>query len=441
MDWTTEENQDRRYTNLEDAGIDSWSDYLGAHLHPKSIHEVTQIAAFDSFHNFYEGLWTNPASRAQNQMSARACEEAWEQVRWFLEECDRVQGIQIFVDSDSGWAGYASDMLMELKDECRSASRVGFGMDHPYPLPCDRPDHDESSKSQSRRKLNACLSTQALMEHTDLYLPLRTSEFSPRLSFASPPMSVYQSSSVVATAVEIMTSAYRVKHSMHKMSSVVDRLTSAGSGGGSLYGGLAELSCILPYTYVDESSASDGQVPSLASRDPQDIVSTFEPYSLLPTFDDLHLNQEHETPATPQYRSQWTMLRGLPTAAPAAVNTRSSREGPPPDDMDDIHSRMAEYLSCSAYTSWNYSLIQQPIHLPVTYPGMYESIAKEDHTISAFAQVSNSSRLGSYVHTLVRDLKTVDFRVKHEYAALGLDTDAIRAMESNLLDIAESYLL
>ena len=51
-----------------------------------------------------------------------------EGLRFQLEHADRAQGFQVFVDIDSGFGGFAEKFLDEVKEECRSASIVTYGL-------------------------------------------------------------------------------------------------------------------------------------------------------------------------------------------------------------------------------------------------------------------------------------------------------------------------
>ena len=53
-------------------------------------------------------------------------EQILDNMRYFLEECDKLQAAQCLVDFDSGFGSVACDVLQELKDECRTLPVVCF---------------------------------------------------------------------------------------------------------------------------------------------------------------------------------------------------------------------------------------------------------------------------------------------------------------------------
>lgn len=85
-----------------------WSDYLRCPLHPKTVYPVHTMGG--SFDAFGEG------SVIYNESGKVQAQEALDAVRYFLEECDSPQGFQCSVDMNSGFSGYATQMMTELRD-------------------------------------------------------------------------------------------------------------------------------------------------------------------------------------------------------------------------------------------------------------------------------------------------------------------------------------
>ena len=56
-------------------------------------------------------------------------------VRYFVEECDQMQGIQIFTTTDDGWGGFASEYVLALKDEYPKTELWMWGIERGEKVP------------------------------------------------------------------------------------------------------------------------------------------------------------------------------------------------------------------------------------------------------------------------------------------------------------------
>ena len=102
----------------------NWSDRWFPQLHSKSCNELHEyrdgVARFDVFTHGYEVL-----ANAGSQQA----EDIFESFRCQLEDCDRVQGFQVFSDCDSGFGGLTHDFLVDyVREECRSAPILTYGL-------------------------------------------------------------------------------------------------------------------------------------------------------------------------------------------------------------------------------------------------------------------------------------------------------------------------
>ena len=117
-----------------DETVKSWSDYLKCYLHPRSVQTLAAETNFvpgpTAFKLFSEGVevWTAHDDER---------ERAEDNLRRFLEECDRPSHVQCFVDVDSGWAGYAQHFLELVRDSCRASISVCVLTCSPWASLCD----------------------------------------------------------------------------------------------------------------------------------------------------------------------------------------------------------------------------------------------------------------------------------------------------------------
>ncbi|POO02742.1 Tubulin/FtsZ, GTPase domain containing protein [Trema orientale] len=91
-------------------GVEYWTDFSKVHYHPQSLYELS-------------GLWMD-AQKFDNYGIGRDVfsgglkgEEIGERLRFFVEECDHVQGFQFIVDDSGGFSALAADFLENIADE------------------------------------------------------------------------------------------------------------------------------------------------------------------------------------------------------------------------------------------------------------------------------------------------------------------------------------
>ncbi|KAK8593548.1 hypothetical protein V6N12_045627 [Hibiscus sabdariffa] len=104
------EIQDTDIVNCLDTGVQFWTDFSKVHYHPQSLYEVN-------------GLWMD-AQEFDNYgigqdvfMENLRGEEICDRLRFFIEECDHVQGFQFIVDDSGGFSPLAVDFLESVVDE------------------------------------------------------------------------------------------------------------------------------------------------------------------------------------------------------------------------------------------------------------------------------------------------------------------------------------
>jgi len=77
-----------------------------------------------------------------------------DKIRKWMERCDNIRGINIMVDSDGKeglWGGLAESVVMEMRDECRSAAIMGVCVDS-YDSGGDNNDDESGGKGRGRKR-------------------------------------------------------------------------------------------------------------------------------------------------------------------------------------------------------------------------------------------------------------------------------------------------
>jgi hypothetical protein len=99
-----------------------WTDYLKVPLHSKSCVQVPRyhhnVHPFDDI-SIGEGLLSHNSDFS---------DEVFDRLRFFVEECDSMQGFQVVCDTHSGFGGMTQAMLQHVADEYTNRPVCVFGV-------------------------------------------------------------------------------------------------------------------------------------------------------------------------------------------------------------------------------------------------------------------------------------------------------------------------
>ncbi|XP_059066071.1 uncharacterized protein LOC131063724 isoform X2 [Cryptomeria japonica] len=102
--------EDRTRIQCLENGVQYWTDYCKVQFHPLSLYELQglwkDITPFDNFGNGREILTGHSQA-----------DELSDRLRFFVEECDHIQGFQFLVDDSGGFASIAADFVESIADE------------------------------------------------------------------------------------------------------------------------------------------------------------------------------------------------------------------------------------------------------------------------------------------------------------------------------------
>ncbi|CAH1981359.1 unnamed protein product [Acanthoscelides obtectus] len=199
-----------------DKGVQVWSDFLYARFHPRTVNIVREYehcnenTPFDAF-PLGTSLWRTPAFE----------EDFADKIRNYVEECDHFQGFHMLSDSFTAFGGLASGCLEHLRDEYDRKSILVFPV-----IPSHFPTTNDCTTAQSVindsvRTVNLALSFNQFATHSSMFVPLSTSTRSWRQ--AGPgrnfqyidydAISPYNTSAILATALETLTMKHRLRAS------------------------------------------------------------------------------------------------------------------------------------------------------------------------------------------------------------------------------------
>ncbi|XP_077215367.1 plasma membrane, autoregulation-binding site, misato segment II, myosin-like, tubulin/FtsZ protein [Tasmannia lanceolata] len=102
--------EDKDRVECLESGVQYWTDFSKVHYHPRSLYELngswTDVQEFDNYgigRDVYAGSLQG--------------EEMNERLRFFVEECDHIQGFQFIVDDSGGFSSVAVEFLENIADE------------------------------------------------------------------------------------------------------------------------------------------------------------------------------------------------------------------------------------------------------------------------------------------------------------------------------------
>ncbi|XP_043689996.1 protein misato homolog 1 isoform X2 [Telopea speciosissima] len=194
------EMQDKDIVECLENSVQFWTDYSKVHYHPRSLYELNglwmDVQEFDNY-----GIGRNVFSEGLRG------EEMNEQLRFFMEECDHIQGIQFIVDDSGGFSSVASDFLENIADEYTRTPVLLYAARGPGSYL-----NNISRKESISRALNDAISFSRLSSFCKLIVPVGLPSLSQMSNFLciedSKP---YHCSAVYAAALHSMSLPFRMQ--------------------------------------------------------------------------------------------------------------------------------------------------------------------------------------------------------------------------------------
>ncbi|CAN6348265.1 unnamed protein product [Urochloa humidicola] len=178
-----------------------WTDYSKVQYHPQSLYELYgSWTDFDKFDNY------GTAREVVSEWSQM--EELNERLRFFVEECDHIQGIQFIVDDSGGFSSVASQYLESIADDYTNTPVLLYSVRDPVSHGSSRNQHEAITRS-----LHDAVSFSKLSSSCNLMVPIGL----PSLSYLSPLLSLkdekyFHSSAICAAAIHSLSVPFRLQH-------------------------------------------------------------------------------------------------------------------------------------------------------------------------------------------------------------------------------------
>ncbi|XP_058777953.1 uncharacterized protein LOC131652179 isoform X3 [Vicia villosa] len=355
--------QDKDITESLEDGVQFWTDYSKVHFHPQSLYELngvwTDVEEFDNY-----GIGRDSFSWASQG------EEISDRLRFFVEECDHVQGFQFVVDDSGGFSSVASEFLENIVDEYTNT---------PVLLYAARGSRSRANLQTRKRtileELHDAISFSRLSSYCKLIVPIGV----PSLGRASKFLHIedekhYHSSAVYAAALHSISLPFR----MLPVGPTAD--ASSVSGAVDFHGLIQMLSGQGRQNMV---SILDVSMPTPALTGGQNEVSLLENFQ----------------PLTPMISEDGEDIQAIEQltvhGAFASVEGRRASVSEVKDSLDAAFERANTRPMFS-----HLSVALCPLPIPLPFPSIFgNQVGKHGELMGS--QLTNSSSKGSFdVHSI-----------------------------------------
>jgi hypothetical protein len=110
---------------LHAADVRYWSDFNRVFYHPRSVVQLNEYELNSQLMPFER--WS--AGEELFQGLDKEFDLLDRDIRPFVEECDQIQGFQLFTGADDAWGGFAGEYLENLRDEYGKTSIWVWGLE------------------------------------------------------------------------------------------------------------------------------------------------------------------------------------------------------------------------------------------------------------------------------------------------------------------------
>ncbi|EAT90122.2 hypothetical protein SNOG_01910 [Parastagonospora nodorum SN15] len=256
---------------LNISSVRYWSDYSRVFYHPKSIAQLSEFDVNDTLMPFEK--WE--VGKGLFEKLEREVDLVDRDLRPFVEECDGIQGLQIFTGVDDAWGGWASGWIERLRDEYGKMSIWTWGLG----------DQGANAAVGRERRLqqmvNASQSLQTLGEQSSVYIPISNSPTKTPSYLSLDATSLWHVGALQAIGLESMTISSRLRTSVGGRGNLQDLEDTINSTGKRRIGKF-EMSIadpeVLSENYSKEMAQAEktGSMTSRRTSEDDEELSSFD---------------------------------------------------------------------------------------------------------------------------------------------------------------------
>ncbi|CAM8912313.1 unnamed protein product [Rhodiola kirilowii] len=199
VDHSNQEIEDSEIVSSLEKNVEYWTDFSKVHYHPRSLYEIN-------------GLWVDAQESdhtgfGRDAYSGDREEDINERLRFFIEECDHIQGIQFLVDDSGCFSGLSADFLEHMADEYSNTPVLLYRVKGN-----NSTDQSLSLKRVVSRDLHESISFARLSQFCKLIVPLGVPTFNIGKAFSYIRVNnekAYHNSAVYAAALHAISLPFR----------------------------------------------------------------------------------------------------------------------------------------------------------------------------------------------------------------------------------------
>ncbi|KAI9280611.1 tubulin domain-containing protein [Umbelopsis sp. AD052] len=394
-----------------DDSVKVWSDFNSTYYHPNTFNQINSYQMGNSIQPF-DTYNTGCQAYDENEKETDSFDETF---RFFAEECDQLQGFQIMTSVHDGFGGFTCGLLENIRDEYPKASILTYGISNMH--------QSSTQRNLQRRNLNMTMSAASLSEYSSLYVPVQLPDsadlnrpWTRYLSYQS--HLLYQTSAIVAAAIESASVPWRLKKRAVLMSEVIGAINWHGNHN------IASLGTCFPLDTLQgkQYTSADRSLPIEAGR-----------FSTIKNFTVDNAKKEDEM------FGESTVLRGTPD-----IGSRTNRDKFIEETFERLSGADAPYkLRTVARTG-----VPLPLSFPNIITSNYDGYILSDEEslaprkfVSSLSQLSVGTHMYSYFEKQQHSMKGLNYRLFGEYEEgdRGKSLEDFEQLKDWLIEKADNF--
>eukprot|EP00002_Diphylleia_rotans_P012824 TRINITY_DN2504_c0_g1_i2.p1 TRINITY_DN2504_c0_g1~~TRINITY_DN2504_c0_g1_i2.p1 ORF type:complete len:480 (-),score=78.87 TRINITY_DN2504_c0_g1_i2:24-1463(-) len=378
----------RRNYGLESV-VNTWTDFLKQEFHPRSYCGINShksgIDAFDVYTEGYEAF-----------KQEEKYEDNLDQIRFFLEDCDSVQGLHVLCTQDTGFAGFCEKALDLIREDFPTIPIFLYGT-----TPVRVFDYGESLVQWEELKcqLNTAMASYYYSELATVYCPLT---FSQRRAFPGIDVcNYYQTSAYLSALIDNASVHYRYTSRPADMMQTANELAFRPSN-----------------RFVAASMSLN--IPENSTKEFADLLNKTTDFT---TAQFLHQYTNAPSKAAHVF-SEAHHVRGLELS---------------PSDASFVRDLVADQRSKSRAHRFSTSVTNLPFCIPSSFPSTRDFADRMGSAAYTHMRVSDDMRdLLDKQASVLKETATNPFyrQLQNTYQMSG---EELREMENRILTISDSY--
>lgn len=408
------DQRNEKVYNLDNK-VSTWSDFMTNRLHENSLQLLTQN--FDDGKEFmYFGLGQQEYKKMWYDVD--------DKIHFWAEECNSLEGFQIFADIHNGFSGISSSLLENVYEEYTKKCSLAY---------INWPIHSITKQESVYEDLNAALTIQSYREHCslfvlqslqkDLFCQEPTNVILPNINYK---MELpYHTSAILAATIDSTTLPWRKHNRTLTLADMCNLISQnkwklAGSSFGVNYFPCHETATLFEKLY----GVNQFYGPLLTNLSPSvNICSNF------PTSHSVVLQNISENCVIPN-KIESGILQAL------EINTNIFNVNP----MSVLNFFNQRYYPCERTVS-NSTYINKEMDTDTPFPLIVKppDDAATNLPVTSLSSIYTSSCIYNLLRDVITRVQNINLHRHHIIQEFGLDNDLLKELLEDIIHFAQEY--